>query len=52
MKLKSYLLLLAAMTLDQAATLIAEQNSAQATVSSVVSCVSTGKQRQQCPADT
>ena len=52
MKLKSYLLLLAAITLNEAAVLNAEQNSAQATVSSVVSCVSKGKERQQCPADT
>src|SRR6476659_9319808 len=52
MKLKSYLLLLAAITLNEAAVLNAEQNSAQATVSSVVSCVSKGKERQQCAADT
>ena len=52
MKLKSYLLLLAAITLNEAAVLNAEQNSAQATVSSVVSCISKGKERQQCPADT
>ena len=52
MKLKSYLLLLAAITLNEAAVLNAEQNSAQATVSSVVSCVFKGKDRQQCPADT
>ena len=30
----------------------AQQNSMQATVSAVVSCISTGNQRQQCPADT
>ena len=30
----------------------AQQNSTQVTVSSVISCVSTGNQRQQCPANT
>ena len=30
----------------------AQQNSMQATVSAVISCVSVGNQRQQCPADT
>jgi hypothetical protein len=39
------------MALDWA-VVIAQQSSVQATVSSVVSCVSTGKERQQCPADT
>ena len=42
----------AAMILGWAAGLNAQQNFVQASVSSVVSCVSTGKERQQCPADT
>ena len=42
----------AAMILGWAAGLNAQQNFVQASVSSVVSCVSTGKVRQQCPADT
>jgi Protein of unknown function (DUF3011) len=41
-----------AMVLGWAAALNAQQNLVQASVSSVVSCVSTGKQRQQCAADT
>jgi len=52
MKFKIYLILLVAMTLNEAAVLNAQQNFAQATVSSVVSCVSKGRERQQCPADT
>ena len=42
----------AAMALGWAAVLDAQQSFVQASVSSVVSCVSTGKERQQCPADT
>jgi hypothetical protein len=42
----------AAITLGWAADLDAQQNFVQVSVSSVVSCVSKGKERQQCPADT
>ncbi len=42
----------AAMALGWAAVLNAQQSFVQASVSSVVSCVSKGKERQQCPADT
>ena len=42
----------AAMALGWTAVLDAQQSFVQASVSSVVSCVSTGKERQQCPADT
>ncbi len=52
MKLERYLILLAAITLNEAAVLNAQQNFAQATVSSIVSCVSKGQERQECPADT
>jgi hypothetical protein len=42
----------AALAIGGAAVLDAQQSFVQASVSSVVSCVSTGKERQQCPADT
>jgi Outer membrane protein (porin) len=42
----------AVMALSWAAVLDAQQSFVQTSVSSVVSCVSTGKERQQCPADT
>jgi Protein of unknown function (DUF3011) len=51
MKLRSCFVF-TAMALNGAAWLIAQQNSVQATVSSVVSCVSKGKERQHCSADT
>ena len=51
MKLRSYFVF-AAMTLGWAAVLNAQQNFVAASVSSVVSCVSKGKERQQCSADT
>ena len=51
MKPRGYFVL-AAMALGWVAGLNAQQNLVQASVSSVVSCVSTGKQRQQCAADT
>ena len=51
MKRGSYFVF-AGMVLSWAAGLNAQQNLVQTSVSSVVSCVSTGKQRQQCAADT
>ena len=52
MKIEKYVILLAAITLNEAAVMNAQQNFAQATVSSIVSCVSKGQERQECPADT
>jgi predicted porin len=51
MKLRSYFVL-AAMALGWAAVSTAQQNFVEASVSSIVSCVSQGKARQQCSADT
>ena len=51
MKLRSYLPF-AAMAMGWVADLHAETSAVGASVSSIVSCVSKGKERQQCPADT
>src|SRR5580704_6105840 len=51
MKLRSYLPF-AAIAMGWAADLNAETSAVGASVSSIVSCVSKGKERQQCPADT
>ncbi len=51
MKLRSYFVF-AAMALDLVAVLNAQQRFVEASVSSIVSCVSKGKERQQCSADT
>ena len=48
---KGYLVFVV-VALNEATGLSAQQNPVQATVSSVVSCVSKGKERQQCSADT
>ena len=51
MKRRSYFVF-AAIALGWAAGLNAQQSVGQTSVSSVVSCVSKGRERQQCPADT
>ena len=51
MKLSSYFTL-AVLVFGLVLSTNAQQNSTQVTVSSVVTCVSTGDQRQHCPADT
>jgi predicted porin len=51
MKRRSYIMF-ASIALGCAAGLSPQQSVGQTSVSSVVSCVSTGRERQQCPADT